>query len=289
HNGILRNDKELAMQYHLPKTDIKTDTYVAVQLLERHSSLCFETIAEMCETVRGDFVFTILNDDNTLFIAKGNNPICLIHSKRLGLYIYSSTSEIMTESLKGTFLEGETFELVHLNGGDIISIDKHGNVKNYSFDFVDDFPFGYSVFGRRGFSWYDEDDDDDYLTEIYQMYGIDPDDLLMLRDVGYDDEDIEMMRESYDKRRKLMLKRLYEIGLSCFEPKGAFYMFPSIKSTGLSSDEFSTRLLKEEKVAVIPGSAFGAGGEGFVRMCYASSVANIETALDRMGRFLERL
>ncbi|MBQ5514976.1 MAG: aminotransferase class I/II-fold pyridoxal phosphate-dependent enzyme, partial [Oscillospiraceae bacterium] len=70
---------------------------------------------------------------------------------------------------------------------------------------------------------------------------------------------------------------------------GAFYMFPSIKSTGLSSDEFSTRLLKEEKVAVIPGSAFGAGGEGFVRMCYASSVANIETALDRMGRFLERL
>ena len=67
------------------------------------------------------------------------------------------------------------------------------NVKNYSFDFVDDFPFGYSMFGRRGFSWYDEDDDDDYLTEIYQMYGIDPDDLLMLRDVGYDDEDIEMM------------------------------------------------------------------------------------------------
>ena len=111
HNGILRNDKELAVQYHLPKTEIKTDTYVAVQLLERHSSLCFETIAEMCETVRGDFVFTILNDDNTLYLAKGNNPICLIHSKRLGLYIYSSTSEIMTESLKGTFLEGETFEL----------------------------------------------------------------------------------------------------------------------------------------------------------------------------------
>ena len=90
HNGILRNDKELAVEYHLPKTDIKTDTYVAVQLLERHSSLCFETIAKMCETVRGDFVFTILNDDNTLFIAKGNNPIRLIHSKRLGLYIYFS-------------------------------------------------------------------------------------------------------------------------------------------------------------------------------------------------------
>ena len=147
----------------------------------------------MCETVRGDFVFTILNDDNTLYLAKGNNPICLIHSKRLGLYIYSSTSEIMTESLKGTFLEGETFELIHLNGGDIISIDKHGNVKNYIFDFVDDFPFGYSMVGHRGFSWYGEDDDGDYLTEIYQMYGIDPDDLLILREFGYDDEDIEMM------------------------------------------------------------------------------------------------
>ena len=103
------------------------------------------------------------------------------------------------------------------------------------------------------------------------------------------DEDIEMMRESYNNRRKLMLKRLNEIGLKCFEPKGAFYMFPSIRSTGLSSVEFSTRLLKEEKVAVIPGSAFGDGGEGFVRMCYASSVENIVEALDRMERFLKRL
>jgi aminotransferase len=103
------------------------------------------------------------------------------------------------------------------------------------------------------------------------------------------DEDIERMKNSYDQRRKLMLKRLHEIGLDCFEPKGAFYMFPSIKSTGLTSDEFCTRFLKEEKVAVIPGTAFGNGGEGFVRMCYASSVENIETALERMGRFIERL
>ncbi|MBQ4381459.1 MAG: aminotransferase class I/II-fold pyridoxal phosphate-dependent enzyme [Oscillospiraceae bacterium] len=103
------------------------------------------------------------------------------------------------------------------------------------------------------------------------------------------DDDIEMMRESYDRRRKLMLKRLRDMGLECFEPKGAFYMFPSIKSTGMTSDEFCTRFLEEEKVAVIPGTAFGQGGEGFVRMCYAASVENIEAAMDRMKRFLERV
>ena len=103
------------------------------------------------------------------------------------------------------------------------------------------------------------------------------------------DEDIETMRKSYDSRRKLMLKRLREIGLECFEPKGAFYMFPSIKSTGPTSDEFCTRFLKEEKVAVIPGTAFGDCGEGYVRRCYAVSVENIEKAMSRMGDFIKRL
>ncbi|MGM9522388.1 MAG: aminotransferase class I/II-fold pyridoxal phosphate-dependent enzyme [Oscillospiraceae bacterium] len=103
------------------------------------------------------------------------------------------------------------------------------------------------------------------------------------------DEDIEHMKASYDHRRKLMLKSLREMGLECFEPKGAFYMFPSIKSTGLTSDEFCTRFLMEERVAVIPGTAFGEGGEGFVRICYASSVENIETAMERMKAFIGRL
>ncbi len=103
------------------------------------------------------------------------------------------------------------------------------------------------------------------------------------------DGDIEMMRDSYDRRRRLLLKGLRDLGLECFEPRGAFYMFPSIKSSGLSSDEFCTRFLREEKVAVIPGTAFGEGGEGFVRICYASSVQNIETALERMDGFLKRL
>ena len=103
------------------------------------------------------------------------------------------------------------------------------------------------------------------------------------------DDDIAMMRDSYDHRRKLMLKSLRDMGLECFEPRGAFYMFPSIKSTGLSSDDFCTRFLMEEKVAVIPGNAFGPAGEGFVRICYAASVENIETAMERMRAFIGRL
>jgi aminotransferase len=103
----------------------------------------------------------------------------------------------------------------------------------------------------------------------------------------YGDNDVEKMRQEYDRRRRLMVKRLNDIGLTCFEPKGAFYTFPSIEITGMSSEEFAERLLTEEKVAVVPGNAFGRCGEGFIRCCYATSLANIEEALARMGRFVK--
>ncbi|TET44078.1 MAG: aminotransferase class I/II-fold pyridoxal phosphate-dependent enzyme [Dehalococcoidia bacterium] len=99
---------------------------------------------------------------------------------------------------------------------------------------------------------------------------------------------IEGMVREYDKRRRIMLKRLNEIGLTCFEPKGAFYAFPSIEVTGMTSEEFAEKLLIEEKVVVVPGSAFGECGEGFVRCSYATSLANIEEATHRMGRFVAR-
>jgi len=96
------------------------------------------------------------------------------------------------------------------------------------------------------------------------------------------------MVQEYDKRRRVIVKGLNDLGLSCFEPRGAFYAFPSIARTGLSSDEFSERLLFEEKVAVVPGSAFGECGEGFVRCSYATSLPDIEEALRRMERFVHR-
>jgi len=103
------------------------------------------------------------------------------------------------------------------------------------------------------------------------------------------DADIEHMREEYDRRRRYLVENLNRIGLSCFEPKGAFYVFPDIRSTGLTSEEFCERFLLEEKVAVIPGSAFGPGGEGFVRACYAASMKDIAEAVARMDNFLTNL
>ena len=103
------------------------------------------------------------------------------------------------------------------------------------------------------------------------------------------DDDVQYMRQEYDTRRKFLLAGLRDIGLECFEPRGAFYMFPSIKSTGLSSMEFCEKFLISEKVAVIPGDAFGPGGEGFVRICYASSMEKISKALEKMEKFIKSI
>ena len=103
------------------------------------------------------------------------------------------------------------------------------------------------------------------------------------------DADIERMREEYDGRRRYLVESLNRIGLDCFEPKGAFYVFPCIKSTGMTSEEFCERFLREERVAVIPGNAFGPGGEGYVRACYAASMRDIAEALNRMDNFLTNL
>lgn len=103
------------------------------------------------------------------------------------------------------------------------------------------------------------------------------------------DEDIEEMKAEYDGRRRFLVNGLRKLGLSCFEPRGAFYVFPSIASTGLSSEEFCERLLLEQKVACIAGNAFGESGEGFVRMCYAASLQDLEEALHRIGLFLDSL
>jgi len=102
------------------------------------------------------------------------------------------------------------------------------------------------------------------------------------------EEDVARMVEQYDQRRRVILNRLRKTGLSCFEPRGAFYVFPCISGTGLTSEEFCRRLLEEEKVAVVPGTAFGLSGEGFVRMSYATSLEKIEEAMERISRFVER-
>lgn len=103
------------------------------------------------------------------------------------------------------------------------------------------------------------------------------------------DNDVAMMRDCYNKRRRFLLNEFKKMGIDCFTPYGAFYAFPSIKKFGMTSDEFAEKLLKEEKVAVVPGTAFGACGEGFLRISYAYSIEDLKVALDRMANFINKI
>lgn len=103
------------------------------------------------------------------------------------------------------------------------------------------------------------------------------------------DKDVEVMRESYNQRRRFLMRRVQDMGLPCFEPYGAFYIFPNISEFGLTSEEFATRLVLEEKVAVVPGSAFGMSGEGYIRISYAYSIEELKEAFSRVENFINRL
>lgn len=103
------------------------------------------------------------------------------------------------------------------------------------------------------------------------------------------DDDVKMMRESYNQRRRFLINAFKEMGIDCFEPFGAFYVFPCIKEFGMTSDEFATRFLEEEKVAAVPGTAFGNSGEGFLRISYAYSIERLELAMSRFAHFVEKL
>ena len=103
------------------------------------------------------------------------------------------------------------------------------------------------------------------------------------------DEDIARMKKAYDERRKYLLREFRALGMDCFEPYGAFYMFPCIKRFGMTSDEFANRLLQEEKLALVPGTAFGDCGEGYLRVSYAYSLEDLQKAIERIKRFVARL
>ena len=129
------------------------------------------------------------------------------------------------------------------------------------------------------------------MTKVHQytiMSAPTPAQVAALEALRTGEPDVQAMVEDYNRRRLFIVKGLRDIGLDCFEPRGAFYAFPSIKSTGMTSEEFSEELLREEKVAVVPGSAFGECGEGYVRCCYATSLDDIEEALTKIKSFLDR-
>lgn len=145
HNGVLYNDTSLKRTKHLPETEIQTDSYVAVQLLEQSGALNFESLKEMAEAVSGSFVFTVLDENNTLYFVKGSNPICIMYSEALGLYVYASTYDILTRALTASKMwEEYEWKQVPMKDGDIMSIDRNGNIATSAFS--DSKSCGYSYY-----------------------------------------------------------------------------------------------------------------------------------------------
>ena len=142
HNGVLYNDKELRVEKHLPQTQIETDSYVAVQLLEQQGKLDFGSLKSMAESVQGSFCFTALDENNTLYIVKGSNPMCLLHFAQLGLYVYASTESILKKALQKVGFHKYPFEVLHVEEGTILKIDRYGFLSGSTFEVQDSFRFG---------------------------------------------------------------------------------------------------------------------------------------------------
>lgn len=197
HNGVLYNDTELRITKNLPDTHIETDSYVAVQLIEQQKKLDFDSLKNMAETVRGNFTFTALDEENSLYIVKGSNPMCLLHFESIGIYIYASTESIMENALKKAGLHNFPFTKIETAHGDILKIDSNGIISCSEFENKDDFKY----FSRL--RYYDDFDDDYYnqheqlLLEMCRCYGVDESDIIMLLEYGYTTDEIEDMLCDY--------------------------------------------------------------------------------------------
>lgn len=138
HNGVLINDRELQKEYDLPKTSIETDSYVAVQLIERQGELSMHSIGEMAESLMGHFTFTILDQNGQFYFVKGDNPLVIFHYKRLGVYLYASTEGILTSALRSLNIENWDHETIMPRDGEILMIDRHGKQSVSTFKMQDD-------------------------------------------------------------------------------------------------------------------------------------------------------
>ena len=212
HNGVLYNDKELRKEKLLPDTSIETDSYIAVQLLENENIVDSNSIKTMAETVQGSFVFTILRDDNTLFLVKGDNPITLLHYPELGLYIYASTTAILTAALKAAKFSG-VCEEEPIKDGNIIRIDSDGKLSVNTFEAqVQHFDWHYLY---RLYSYDFEDKDEDYTNDLLMIcgcYGVAREDVELLLEFGYSCDEIEEMLFEPELLEQAMeeIKTLYQ-------------------------------------------------------------------------------
>lgn len=188
HNGVLINDNELKHQHRLPKTKIATDSFVAVQLLEKKKVLNTESIRFMAESLQGSFAFSILDSSDTLWLVRGDSPLSLVHFPKFKLYVYASTEEILYKSLIDTKLFAEVkqgrFEESEINSGEILKITPDGMMSFDTFKYTD-----YS-----SFRWWDYGIKDDYVEELKSVavyHGYSPDEIDMLISEGFAPEEIE--------------------------------------------------------------------------------------------------
>lgn len=194
HNGVLGNDRLLRKKKKLPVTRIETDSYVAVQLLERYGELSIKSLQAMAEDLEGTFTFTVLSDKDELYFVMGNNPMCIYHFPALGIYVYASTEAILLKALhRLSFLTGKQ-EKVHIFCGDILCIDSKGGITQSTFDdskIASNYGPAWSFWPNCSFGY---GRDDTYLSDLKSVascYGIYPEDVdALLRD-GVSMEEIE--------------------------------------------------------------------------------------------------
>ena len=194
HNGVLINDADLKIQYNLPKTKIATDSFVAVQLLEKKKHLDIESVKFMAEKISGSFAFSILDSSNVLWLIRGDSPLSLVHIPKYKLYVYASTEEILYKSLVGTKLFAEiksgAFEEIEVRSGDIIRLLPDGKLLNNTFDYTD-----YS--GWYNCSWWNympKNKQDSYIEDLKSVavyQGFAPETVDELLNNGFSLEEIE--------------------------------------------------------------------------------------------------
>ena len=220
HNGVLWNDKELRKEKQLPDTHIETDSYVAVQLLQQSDKLDFDSLKNMAETVEGNFTFTVLDQNNNLYIIKGSNPMCLLHFPALGLYVYASTESIMKNALKRVGLHKFAYERVQTDEGDILRIDKTGVIERSEFE-----P---RLFRSRYGGWHDWEDEmfsvhEELLLAYCGCYGVDTSDVELLLEYGYTCDEIELMLTDHNLLNEALRDVKYMLGEDVYESYcGAF-------------------------------------------------------------------
>ena len=221
HNGCLWNDKQLRKDKLIPDTYIETDSYAACQLIESQQKLDFDSLKYMAETVEGNFTFSVLDEHNNLYIIKGSNPMCLLHFPVLGLYVYASTESIMKKALKQVGLHKFAMERVDTDEGDILRIDKNGEISRSEFEF--------KKYRSKYSGWYNYDDSSYYniheemLLAYCGCYGVDSEDVELLLEYGYTCDEIEEMLMDTNLLHEALRDVKYMLGEDMYESYcGAF-------------------------------------------------------------------